>query len=43
MRRGAKPAKAKVEAELAAARKSLRNEASKRRELEKRLGSCQVK
>jgi two-component system, NtrC family, sensor kinase len=37
MRRGAKPGKAKVEAELAAARKSLRNEASKRRELEKRL------
>jgi GAF domain-containing protein len=37
MRRGAKPAEAKVEAELAAARKSLRNEGSKRRELEKRL------
>src|SRR5712691_11842122 len=37
MRRGAKPGEAKAEAELAAARKSLRNEASKRRELEKRL------
>jgi len=33
----AKPARTKVEPELAAARKSLRNEASKRRELEKRL------
>jgi hypothetical protein len=32
-----KPARTKVELELAAARKSLRHEASKRRELEKRL------
>ena len=37
MRRGAKPAEAKVDAELAAVRKSLRNEASKRRALERRL------
>src|SRR5712692_4384764 len=37
MRRGAKPAKAKVEARLSVARKSPKNEASGRRELEKRL------
>jgi hypothetical protein len=37
MRRRAKPAKAEVEARRPVARKSLRNEASKRRELEKRL------
>jgi GAF domain-containing protein len=37
MRRGARPAEAKVDAELAAVRKSLRNEASKRRALERRL------
>ena len=33
----AKPARTKVEPELAAVRRSLRNEASKRREMEKRL------
>jgi signal transduction histidine kinase len=37
MRRGAKPAKAKVEADLAVSRKSLKNEASRRRQLEKSL------
>src|SRR5229473_2123266 len=37
MRRGAKPAKAKVEARRPVARKSPKKEASKRRELEKRL------
>src|SRR6516165_3915281 len=37
MRRGAKPAKANVEAELADLRKSLKNEAATRRQLEKRL------
>jgi hypothetical protein len=36
-RKRAKPASTKLEPELAAARRSLRNEASKRRELEKRL------
>ena len=36
----AKPARTKVEPELAAARKSLRTEASKRRELEKRLAEA---
>ncbi len=36
----AKPAKAKVEAELAAARKSLKREASRRRQLEKRLAEA---
>src|SRR5437867_1284138 len=37
MRRGAKPAKAKAEAELAVLRKSLKNEGSGVRDLEKRL------
>jgi signal transduction histidine kinase/putative methionine-R-sulfoxide reductase with GAF domain len=37
----AKPAKAKVEAELAAVRKLLKNEASRRRQLEKRLAEAQ--
>ncbi len=37
MPRGEKPAEANSDAELAAARKSLRNEASRRRELEQRL------
>jgi two-component system, NtrC family, sensor kinase len=41
MRRGAKPGKAKVEAELAAARKSLRNDPSGRRDVEKRLAEAQ--
>jgi hypothetical protein len=36
-RRNAKPAEAKVDAELAAVRKSLRSEASNRRALERRL------
>ncbi len=40
MRQGAKPAKAKVEAELAVLRKSLKSEASRRRELEKRLAEA---
>src|SRR5213594_586551 len=37
MRRGAKPAKAKVEAKLPVAGKSLQNERSRVRDLEKRL------
>src|SRR5438477_2886939 len=37
----AKPAKAKVEAELAAVRKLLKSEASRRRQLEKRLTEAQ--
>src|SRR5260370_7108008 len=44
MRRGekdAKPAKAKVEAELVAVRKLLKSEASRRRQLEKRLTEAQ--
>jgi hypothetical protein len=39
MRRRAKPAKPKVDAKLPVAHKSLRDEASKRRELEKRLAA----
>ena len=38
MRRGAKPEKAKVEARRPVVRKSPKNEASKRHDLEKRLG-----
>ncbi len=38
--KGAKPPKAKVEAELAVLRKSLKNEASRRRQLEKRLAEA---
>jgi hypothetical protein len=37
MRRGAKPAKAKVEAKLPGARRSLKNEDSRSRRLQKRL------
>ena len=40
MRRSAKPAKAKVETELPVARKALKNEASDRRQLEKRLAEA---
>ncbi len=40
MRRGAKPAKAKVEAKLPVARKSLKNQDSRGRELEKRLAEA---
>jgi len=40
MRRGAKPAKAKGEAELPVARKALKNEASSGRQLEKRLAEA---
>jgi hypothetical protein len=42
MRPDAKPAKAKVEAELAALRKSLKNEASRRRQLEKRPAEAET-
>ena len=38
--KAARPAKAKVSAELAAARKLLKNEASRRRQLEKRLAEA---
>ena len=40
MRRGAKPAKAKVDAKLAIAHKSLKNEGSRGRELQKRLAEA---
>ena len=40
MRRGAKPGKAKVKARPSAARKSSKNEASGRRELEQRLAEA---
>jgi len=40
MRRGAKPVKAKVEPKRRVARKSLKNEGSRVRELEKRLGEA---
>ena len=40
MRRGAKPAKAKAEAKLPVARKSLKSEGSKVRDLEKRLAEA---
>ncbi|HEY7366278.1 MAG TPA: hypothetical protein VIE37_19435, partial [Methylomirabilota bacterium] len=40
MRRGARPAKAKVEAKLPAARKSRKNEGARVRDLEKRLAEA---
>jgi signal transduction histidine kinase/putative methionine-R-sulfoxide reductase with GAF domain len=42
MRRGAEPAKAKVEAEVAVLRKALKDEASRRRRLEKALAEAQA-